>query len=91
MFDRQDSYLYGHPQGRKKRFRSPADFYNHLLWLATDAEGDSYNNCGCKICYPEKEEAQNVGDGNEPNGKGVKAAKTSRVAPSTRLNFLRKL
>lgn len=52
MYDRQDAYLYGHPQGRKKRYRSPADFFPHLLWLGTDKEGDSAN-CSCKICSPD--------------------------------------
>lgn len=50
--DRQDAYLYGHPLGRKKRFRSPADFFPHLLWLCTDESGDP-DNCGCKVCSPE--------------------------------------
>ncbi|EGP84777.1 uncharacterized protein MYCGRDRAFT_105665, partial [Zymoseptoria tritici IPO323] len=50
--DRQDAYLYGHPQGRKKRYRSPADFFAHVLWLATDESGDP-DNCSCKICSPE--------------------------------------
>ncbi|KZF23153.1 hypothetical protein L228DRAFT_245884 [Xylona heveae TC161] len=50
--DRQDAYLYGHPLGRKKRYRSPADFFPHLLWLATDEAGDP-GNCSCKICSPE--------------------------------------
>jgi hypothetical protein len=50
--DRQDAYLYGHPTGRRKRFRSPADFFPHLLWLTTDETGDP-DNCGCKICSPE--------------------------------------
>ncbi|KAK4989748.1 hypothetical protein LTR66_006988 [Elasticomyces elasticus] len=51
--ERQDAYLYGHPQGRKKRYRSPADFFPHLLWLCTDESGDS-DNCSCKICSPEE-------------------------------------
>lgn len=51
--DRQDAYLYGHPMGRKKRFRSPADYFPHLLWLSTDEEGDA-DNCTCKICCPEE-------------------------------------
>ncbi|KAK7538244.1 transcription-silencing protein Clr2-domain-containing protein [Phyllosticta citribraziliensis] len=51
--DRQDAYLYGHPLGRKKRFRSPADFFPHLYWLATDKTGDP-GNCTCKICCPEE-------------------------------------
>jgi hypothetical protein len=24
-----------------------------LLWLATDLEGDAYNNCSCKLCFAE--------------------------------------
>lgn len=39
--------------GRKKRFRSPADFFPHLLWLTTDEAGDP-DNCTCKICCPEE-------------------------------------
>lgn len=50
--DRQDAYLYGHPAGRRKRFRSPNDFFPHLLWLCTDESGDP-DNCSCKICSPE--------------------------------------
>lgn len=50
--DRMDSYMYGHPHGRKKRFRSPNELYNHILWLATDTAGDS-RNCTCKICSPD--------------------------------------
>ena len=59
--ERQDAYLYGHPLGRKKRFRSPADFYAHLFWLATDESGDP-DNCSCKICTPEEleEKPQNA-------------------------------
>lgn len=58
--ERQDAYLYGHPMGRKKRYRSPADFYLHLYWLATDETGDP-DNCPCKICTPEEiEEKQQV-------------------------------
>lgn len=52
IYDRQDAYLYGHPQGRKKRYRSPADFFPHILWLCTDKAGDSAN-CSCKICSPD--------------------------------------
>ena len=50
--ERQDAYLYGHPEGRRKRYRSPADFFPHLLWLTTDESGDP-ENCGCKICSPD--------------------------------------
>lgn len=55
VFERQDAYLYGHPEGRKKRYRSPADFFPHVLWLATDKEGDR-RNCSCKICSPDGDE-----------------------------------
>ena len=51
--DRRDVYLYGHPQGRKKRFRSPADFLPHLIWLSADESGDP-QNCGCKLCTPDE-------------------------------------
>jgi len=51
--DRQDAYLYGHPMGRKKRYRSPADFFPHLLWLVTDETGDT-RSCSCKACSPEE-------------------------------------
>ncbi|KAL8694825.1 MAG: hypothetical protein Q9218_000584 [Villophora microphyllina] len=47
-----DAYLYGHPQGRKKRYRSPGDFFPHLLWLATDESGET-DNCSCKFCAPD--------------------------------------
>jgi hypothetical protein len=59
-FERQDSYLYGHPQGRKKRFRSPADFFHHLLWLSADEEGDAMN-CPCKICSPDPKKGDEGG------------------------------
>ena len=61
-YDRQDAYLYGHPQGKRKKYRSPADFFPHVLWLATDPEGDP-KNCSCKICSP---------DGDEVVAEGVK-------------------
>jgi hypothetical protein len=49
--DRQDAYLYGHPKGPKKRFRSPVEFFPHLLWLNSDEAGDP-ENCTCKLCSP---------------------------------------
>lgn len=49
--DRQDAYLYGYPKGPKKRFRSPVEFFPHLLWLSTDETSD-YQNCTCRICSP---------------------------------------
>jgi hypothetical protein len=49
--DRQDAYLYGNPKGPRKRYRSPADFFPHLLWLCTD-ESTDYQNCTCKMCSP---------------------------------------
>nr|OQO21514.1 hypothetical protein B0A51_06587 [Rachicladosporium sp. CCFEE 5018] len=74
--DRQDAYLYGHPLGRRKRFRSPADFFPHLLWLATDETGD-HDNCGCKVCSPEDLE------GIVPGAKAAKpASRPESVAKS---------
>lgn len=57
--ERQDAYLYGHPQGRKKRYRSPAEFFPHVLWLVTDTSGDP-NNCSCKLCSPEELESDKI-------------------------------
>ncbi|KAK0120557.1 hypothetical protein ONS96_010761 [Cadophora gregata f. sp. sojae] len=57
IFERQDAYLYGHPEGRKKRFRSPADFVPHLLWLESDKDSDRAN-CSCKLCSPDKDDEQ---------------------------------
>lgn len=51
--ERQDAYLYGYPDGRRKRYRSPAEFFPHLLWLATDPTGDP-GNCSCRFCSPEE-------------------------------------
>lgn len=72
--DRQDAYLYGHPTGRKKRYRSPADFFPHLLWLCTDESGDP-DNCACKICSPEDLEAV------IPSAKAAKVEKSVKQEP----------
>lgn len=71
--DRQDAYLYGYPKGYfrfsprfgladlevspRKRFRSPLEFFPHLLWLLTDESSD-YNNCTCRICSPNQIEVE---------------------------------
>jgi len=55
--DRQDAYLYGYPKGPRKRFRSPIEFFPHLLWLSTDDTSD-YQNCTCRICSPMQLEAE---------------------------------
>ncbi|QIW99313.1 hypothetical protein AMS68_004831 [Peltaster fructicola] len=75
--DRQDAYLYGHPAGRRKRYRSPADFFPHLLWLCTDETGDP-DNCSCKLCCPE--ELENM----IPGAKAVKVEKPIKVEPEPR-------
>jgi hypothetical protein len=46
---RTDAYLYGHPLGQTKRFRSAEEFKPHLIWLATDDTGES-KDCVCKVC-----------------------------------------
>jgi hypothetical protein len=46
---RTDAYLYGHPLGQTKRFRSAEEFKPHLIWLATDDSGES-KDCTCKVC-----------------------------------------
>ncbi len=46
---RTDAYLYGHPLGATKRYRSAEEFKPHLIWLATDKDADP-KNCVCKVC-----------------------------------------
>lgn len=49
--ERRDTFLFGHPKGI--RFRSPAEFSPHLLWIAqskTHARGE----CSCKYCGDSK-------------------------------------
>ena len=42
---RSDVYLYGHPGGKTKRYRSPDEFLPHLYWLVWDETGNA-ENCG---------------------------------------------
>lgn len=83
--DRQDAYLYGHPMGRKKRYRSPADYFPHLLWLVTDETGDP-DNCSCKTCCPEEfDEKPTVAAAREFRPDFVQPAQTTKqeVKPIT--------
>ena len=54
--ERTDCFLYGYPDGPRKRFRSPAEFFPHLLWLQTDETGDR-DNCSCKLCASDELQA----------------------------------
>jgi len=86
VYERQDAYLYGHPQGRKKRFRSPADFFPHMLWLCTDEENDS-RNCSCKICSPDGDEemAEEPVKADAPMKKeNIKPAPVASAAPKSK-------
>ena len=75
---RTDTYLYGHPEGRTKRFRSPQDFLPHLLWLATDKDGDP-NNCTCKLCSPGQKDVEKP---EEAQVSPKKESSASSVGPS---------
>lgn len=46
---RTDTYLYGHPKGPRKRYRSLAEFKPHFLWLASDPTRNP-RNCECRVC-----------------------------------------
>lgn len=70
---RQDTYLYGYPMG-KSRYRSAQEFFPHLLWLATDEEGNQMRNCSCRFCYPE---AQVVGETKKAAATAETPAKTA--------------
>ncbi|KAI9772463.1 MAG: hypothetical protein M1840_000666 [Geoglossum simile] len=78
--DRHDAYLYGHPKGHRKRYRSPREFFPHLLWLSIDPTGDP-RNCSCKICSPDPPGAS------QSNGKTQTAtlATTPATVPATTL------
>ena len=47
--DHTDAYLYGYPQGRKKRFRSAQEFFPHFQWLM-EGKTEDYGDCACKNC-----------------------------------------
>lgn len=82
--ERNDVFLFGHPGGRNKRFRSPQEFYPHLLWLATDIEGDRLN-CSCKNCFPDKRNAPEALDEEEvkANPEDDKTGNTALVRSRT--------
>ncbi|RYP22487.1 hypothetical protein DL767_009021 [Monosporascus sp. MG133] len=53
---RSDYYLYGYPRGTKpKPFRSPNEFFAHLLWLAGGS--NDQNLCSCRFCNPDQVQA----------------------------------
>ncbi|KAK9315856.1 hypothetical protein V1522DRAFT_365770 [Lipomyces starkeyi] len=45
--DRHDTYIFGHPSGRK--FRRPHEFVPHALWMATNPDHDR-SQCKCDLC-----------------------------------------
>ncbi|KTW32253.1 uncharacterized protein T551_00344 [Pneumocystis jirovecii RU7] len=45
--ERRDTFLFGHPKGI--RFRSPAEFSPHLLWIA-QSKTHERGECPCKYC-----------------------------------------
>ncbi|KAI0889111.1 uncharacterized protein GGS22DRAFT_153169 [Annulohypoxylon maeteangense] len=85
---RNDTFLYGYPenddekdkkkakkQSALKCYRSTTDFFDHLLWLITDATHDS-KNCPCKFCKPSGEEAT---ASSQPKSVPVPAHLTSKA------------
>ncbi|KAI1450413.1 hypothetical protein F5Y02DRAFT_114605 [Annulohypoxylon stygium] len=92
---RNDTFLYGYPdyddekekkktktkkQAALKCFRSPADFFDHLLWLITDATNDD-KNCACRFCKPpsvSQEETQEATASSQPKSGPVPAHVTSK-------------
>ena len=47
--DNTDAYLYGYPQGRKKRFKTAQEFFPHFLWLM-EGKSEDYGDCPCRNC-----------------------------------------
>ncbi|KAI9787240.1 MAG: hypothetical protein M1839_003478 [Geoglossum umbratile] len=80
--DRHDAYLYGHPKGQRKRYRSPREFFPHLLWLSTDPSGDP-RNCSCKICSPDPPGASQSNGKSPAATPGTTPVTASATAPVT--------
>lgn len=60
------AYLYGHPKDVRARYRTPAEFVPHLLWLISNST--DRNDCSCQFCV-------------DMAGREVQAeARTGRVA-----------
>jgi hypothetical protein len=86
--DRTDAYIYGHPLGRKKRYRSPTEFFPHLLWLCTDPTNDP-QNCSCKHCSPDEiqpEEKPGAAKKQSATVKKEKPSVPSQPAPQVASN-----
>ncbi|KAK6957617.1 hypothetical protein Daesc_000404 [Daldinia eschscholtzii] len=79
---RHDCYLYGYPdlgvRGRSKaapkNYRSPAEFFDHLLWLIS-GEADR-NKCTCKHCK--------TWSASQAKPQGVKVQAPARLGPVTK-------
>ncbi|KAK7997263.1 hypothetical protein PG989_005303 [Apiospora arundinis] len=51
--NRLDYYLYGYPHGNKpKAFRSPNDFFPHLIWIVGGSKDKAL--CSCQLCNPDQ-------------------------------------
>jgi hypothetical protein len=73
---RNDAFLFGYPRGKMKRFRSPVEFFPHLLWLVTDSTGD-YDNCSCKFCNPDRRKDGSAQDDDKDGESDEDEARTS--------------
>ncbi|KAI1650591.1 uncharacterized protein F4817DRAFT_236573 [Daldinia loculata] len=79
-----DCYLYGYPdlgtKGRSKAtlksYRSPAEFFDHLLWLVTD--GEDRSKCYCKHCKSH--------NGSQTKTPTTKAQVPARSGPAAKLS-----
>ncbi len=74
---RSDVYLYGHPGGKTKRFRSPDEFLPHLYWLVSDKAGNP-ENCKCKRCGNQKDATEGEDEASIPIKKVDVAATPKR-------------
>jgi len=43
------TYLFGHPDGPKRRYKNVIEFLPHLMWLAAD-RAHKKANCACIFC-----------------------------------------
>ncbi|RIA99085.1 hypothetical protein C1645_811819 [Glomus cerebriforme] len=82
---RTDTYLYGFGS---IKFRSPAEFEDHLLWLASDQS----THCSCKYCFKDStprrkiQSTRSTPQGNQRTPQKSSSAVTPSLTPTTTPN-----
>ncbi|KAI1503687.1 hypothetical protein F5X99DRAFT_87828 [Biscogniauxia marginata] len=80
---RQDLYLYGYPGDKNtvaKSFKSPAEFFPHLLWLARGGERKR-EDCSCCLCNPSGK-PRSMSTPSAPSAPSAPAVPAAPAAPA---------